>query len=289
MKNPMKLAALLFSVSCGLILAAYSVESLPGQAKQYQASTADGQMSPDSKFISVNGIRIHYLEWGRGGSHILLLHGLNGDARPWTDLAPILASEYQVLALDRRGAGESDKPIEGYDFQTLADDIAAFSMKLNLGRVILVGNSFGAQLALMTAAKKPDLVSSVILIDGGFWPKKNIAANPSPSSEIEKTIREYDPETVYPDIRVPVLMIIARGSAPGADVIAQLKEKGIDYFEEIKKAERGAKELADRKLIHGEIAIIEDTSHNVQVDQPKKLAETIKQFLSKVASIQPQK
>jgi uncharacterized membrane protein len=68
----------------------------------------------------------------------------------------------------------------------------------------------------------------------------------------------------------------------GADVIAQLKEKGIDFFEEVRKSERGAKELANRKLRRGEMTIIENTSHNVQVDQPQKLAEVIKQFLSKV-------
>jgi len=280
----MKMAALILSVSCGLMLVAFSARGLPGQTKRDQDSAVP-IISPESRFVTVNGIRLHYLEWGQKGPHILLLHGMNGDARVWSSLAPILATDYHVVAPDRRGAGESGKPEQGYNYQTLVEDVALLAGHLKLKPVSVVGHSFGAQLALMVGAMKPGLANSVIMIDGGFWPKRSTPDNAATSSEIEKTIRDYDPETVYPKISVPVLMVIARGSGPGADVIAQLKEKGIDFFEEVRKAERGAKELADRKLIHGEIATIENTGHNVQVDQPQKLAGAIKQFLSKAGFV----
>jgi pimeloyl-ACP methyl ester carboxylesterase len=286
---PMKAIALIFSVICGLVSGgAVAAENSYRQAGPAQNSAED-KLSPYSKFVDLNGIRIHYLEWGRSGPHIVLLHGMNSDASVWRDLAPILASDYHVIAPDRRGAGKSDKPVEGYNFPALVNDVALFCENLKLKQVIVIGHSFGAQLALMTSAMKPKLVSSVVLIDGGFWPRRSAPGNATPTSEIEKTSRDYDPETIYPQISVPVLMVLARGSGPDATVLAQLKEKGIDYFEEVRKSEQGAKDLANRKLSRGEMTIVENTSHNIQMDQPWKLADAIKRFLSKSVSLEDSK
>jgi pimeloyl-ACP methyl ester carboxylesterase len=280
---------LILSLICGSVFGgAVAAESLYRQAGPAQTSAED-KLSPYSKFVDLNGIRIHYMEWGRSGPPIVLLHGMNGDASVWKNLAPILASDYHVVAPDRRGAGKSDKPAEGYNFPTLVNDVSLFSESLKLKPVIVIGHSFGAQLALMTSAMKPKLVSSVVLIDGGFWPKRSAPGNATPTSEIEKTSRDYDPEIIYPQISVPVLMVIARGSGPAATVVAQLKEKGIDYFEEVRKSEQGAKELANRKLSRGEMIIVENTSHNIQMDQPWKLADAIKRFLSKRVSLEDSK
>jgi pimeloyl-ACP methyl ester carboxylesterase len=277
-----KVATLILSVICGSVLVSISAGNLQGQVDLDPNNAVSGAMSPDSKFITVNGMRIHYLEWGRSGPHIILLHGMNGDARVWRDLAPILASDYHVMAPDRRGTGESDKPNKGYDFQTLVNDVALFSENLKLKSVIVIGHSFGAQLALMLAANKPELLSSVVLIDGGFWPKRATPDNAAPSSEIERTSRDYDPEAVCPKISKPVLLVVARGAGPGSEIIAQLKEKGIDYFEEVRKAEQGAKDLANRKLSQGEMIVVENTGHNIHVEQPQLLAKAIKQFLARL-------
>ncbi|HTY61642.1 MAG TPA: alpha/beta hydrolase [Acidobacteriota bacterium] len=280
----MKVTALVPLAIAGLVAAAVSGTISCGQTQFNQNNAAYGGISPDSKFVTLNGIRVHYLEWGRGKSYIILLHGMNGDARTWRDLAPFLASDYHILAPDRRGSGESEKPNEGYDYPTLVNDVALFSEHLKLESTIVIGHSFGAQVAMMLAAKKPESVRALVLIDGGFWPKRITPGSTAPSSEIEKMSRDYDPETVYPKIRVPVLMVVARGAGPGAEVIAQLKEKGIDFFEEVSKAEQGVKDLANQKLRRGQMVVIENTSHNVQADQPKKLAEAIKQFLSDLES-----
>jgi pimeloyl-ACP methyl ester carboxylesterase len=239
---------------------------------------ANPAMSPNSKYTTVNGIRIHYLEWGSSGPVIILLHGMNDDAMIWKDLAPILASGYRIIAPDRRGTGSSDKPEKGNDFKTLVNDIALMAESLNLKPFILIGHSFGAEIALAMAAEKPGLIRSVVLVDGGFWPKRADDSTTA-SSEIEKTSRDYDPEVVYPKVTLPVLLVIAHGTGPGADVLDELKKQGIDYLEEIKKTEQRVRDLVDRKLHNGQITFIENTRHWVQVDQPKSLAQAIKQFL----------
>lgn len=111
---------------------------------------------PQSRYVVANGIRIHYLEWGKGNATVILLHGLYDSAEVWSSVAPVLAHGYRVIAPDHRGSGRTDKPVEGYDDGTLARDVEALIVNLNLGRVHLVGHSAGAGVAMTVAASAPE-------------------------------------------------------------------------------------------------------------------------------------
>jgi pimeloyl-ACP methyl ester carboxylesterase len=133
-----------------------------------------GMERPGEGFVTVDGLRLHYLEWSqRGGAAaaepLLLLHGLASAAAIWELTAPGLAAERRVVALDQRGHGLSDKPDEGYDFATIvADDLAAADA-LGLGpRFAVAGHSWGANVALELAARHPERVTALLLVDGGF-------------------------------------------------------------------------------------------------------------------------
>lgn len=251
-----------------------------GERSQKSINSSDQTgTSFESRHETINDIRIHYLEWSSAGPPIILLHGMNDDAGIWESFAPLLASEYHVIAPDRRGVGSSGIPKDGYNFSTLISDISLLIKKLGIGPVILIGHSFGAEIALSMAAQQPDLIHSVVLVDGGFWPKEE--NNPSGnSSEIERASSEYDPEILYPDVTSPVLLVFARGSGPGKDMLAGLEARGIDFFEEVRKKEQAAIGLANRKLDRKRIAFVENTGHWIQVDQPQILAETINRFIA---------
>lgn len=137
-------------------------------------TTAGGETRPSDGYVTVGGLRLHYLEWPQrggvaGAPPLLLLHGLASAAAIWELLAPTLAGERRVVALDQRGHGLSDKPNDGYDFATIiADDIAAADA-LSLGpRFAVAGHSWGANVALELAARHPDRVDALLLVDGGF-------------------------------------------------------------------------------------------------------------------------
>lgn len=122
-------------------------------------------------YVNGAGVRLHYIEWGQqtDKTPLLLLHGLASAARIWDLVAPTLARDRRVVALDQRGHGQSEKPDHGYDFATMsADDIAAVDA-LGLGeRFAVAGHSWGANVALELAAAHPDRVAALILVDGGF-------------------------------------------------------------------------------------------------------------------------
>ena len=58
--------------------------------------------------MSVNGVSLHYLDWGGDGQPLLLLAGLFGSAHGFDEIAPVFARDFHVLALTRRGHGKSD-------------------------------------------------------------------------------------------------------------------------------------------------------------------------------------
>jgi pimeloyl-ACP methyl ester carboxylesterase len=125
-------------------------------------------VTPKNQFVELRGLRFHYRDWGGSGQPLVLLHGLASNSLIWKLVAPLLARRFRVLALDQRGHGPSDKPDDGYDFQSITGDLQAFIEALSLERPALVGHSWGANVALQFAAERPDDVSWLALVDGGF-------------------------------------------------------------------------------------------------------------------------
>jgi pimeloyl-ACP methyl ester carboxylesterase len=117
--------------------------------------------------IELRGLRFHYRSYPGTGPPLVLLHGLASTSRIWLLVGPLLARRFRVFALDQRGHGESDKPEEGYDFETVAADLDAFLQALGLDWPVLVGHSWGGNVALQYAAMVPDRVQALVLVDGG--------------------------------------------------------------------------------------------------------------------------
>jgi len=123
-----------------------------------------------------DGTGLYLRDWGQGRP-VVLIHGwpLSGDS--WEYLSVRLAGAgFRVIAYDRRGFGRSDQPFSGYDYDTLADDLAAILTGLSLEDVVLVGFSMGggevARYMSRHAGKgvsRAVLISSVVpmLQDGG--------------------------------------------------------------------------------------------------------------------------
>jgi pimeloyl-ACP methyl ester carboxylesterase len=132
--------------------------------------------APTDRTIPGDGVSLHARDWGGDGTPVVLLHGLASNARIWDGVAQRLAGAgMRVIALDQRGHGESEQPAGGYDFATVCRDLAAALDALGLQRPVLVGHSWGANVALQYAAERAEAVAGLVLVDGGFlgvadWP-----------------------------------------------------------------------------------------------------------------------
>ena len=122
---------------------------------------------PSDCYTELRGLPFHYRDWGGDGRPVLLLHGLASTCHIWDLVAPLLAADFRVVALDQRGHGQSAQVDDGYDFATVRGDAAAFIEHLGWQRPIIVGHSWGADVALELAAARPELASGLIFVDGG--------------------------------------------------------------------------------------------------------------------------
>ena len=121
------------------------------------------------RFITVNGLRIHYLEWGSVGKQpLILLHGIARVARAFAPLAPHFASDYRVIAVDLRGHGDSGwDPRGAYLVEDYVRGIEAFVAELGLRNIVLWGNSTGGRVAQVFAGLHPKSVAAAIVEDVG--------------------------------------------------------------------------------------------------------------------------
>jgi pimeloyl-ACP methyl ester carboxylesterase len=143
----------LYLATCLFFLSLASLVPVPATAQ----AIAD-------KFADVNGVRLHYLQAGKGDP-IILLHGYAETAHMWRPLMQQLAKTNLVIAPDLRGAGGSDAPDTGYAKADLARDIHALAVSLQLAPIKLVGHDIGLMVAYAYAAQYPAEVRRVVLMD----------------------------------------------------------------------------------------------------------------------------
>ena len=128
------------------------------------SSTADHSAEIASGFADLPGARLHYLAAG-SGEPVILLHGYAETSHMWRPLMARLAATNTVIAPDLRGAGQSAKPAGGYDKKTMAEDIHALAVALDLKRIRLVGHDIGLMVAYAYAAQHPAEIDRLVLMD----------------------------------------------------------------------------------------------------------------------------
>jgi non-heme chloroperoxidase len=110
-----------------------------------------------------HGMHLEYAEQGpRGGTTLLLLHGITDNWRSFEPVMPWLPPEWHVIALSQRGHGGSDAPADGYRPGRFAADAAALARALDLPPLVVVGHSMGAANAMRLAADHPQSVRAVV-------------------------------------------------------------------------------------------------------------------------------
>jgi pimeloyl-ACP methyl ester carboxylesterase len=127
------------------------------------------QLQPTEKTLTVNGLRLHYLEWGRPDAPPLVcVHGYTSSAQAFNALARRLQDRYRIIAPDVRGHGESAwSPVRAYEYADQAGDLAAFVDRLELRRFTLIGTSMGGIIAMAYIAAQGGRLNGLVINDIG--------------------------------------------------------------------------------------------------------------------------
>lgn len=110
---------------------------------------------------AVNGVKIHYAAGGKG-TPVILLHGVPKTMFFWRKVIPLLTPHHTVVAMDLRGFGDSERPADGYDTESLGADVAALATHLGLQQFAVIGEDWGAAVAYATAAFHRDRVTHLV-------------------------------------------------------------------------------------------------------------------------------
>ncbi|GAC1586887.1 MAG: alpha/beta hydrolase [Acidimicrobiales bacterium] len=122
---------------------------------------------------ATGGVELSVCDWDvdsgpSAGVPFLLVHGLASNARLWDGVARRLAAaDHPVVAVDQRGHGLSDKPDDGYDYETVCADLVAVLDHLGWDRAVVVGQSWGGNVVVEFAGRHPDRLVGACGIDGG--------------------------------------------------------------------------------------------------------------------------
>lgn len=166
MKTNKRYGMLLFGL--GVLALCCPTAPAAGQSAQRTVAATSVQTAPDVTPVhhttQVNGILLHYVTAGKG-EPLVLLHGFGETWYEWRDLIPELAAHYTVIMPDLRGAGDSERPIAGYDKKTMAADVHALVQQLGYKSINLVGHDIGLMVAYAYAAGYRTEVRRLALLD----------------------------------------------------------------------------------------------------------------------------
>jgi pimeloyl-ACP methyl ester carboxylesterase/catechol 2,3-dioxygenase-like lactoylglutathione lyase family enzyme len=273
--------------------------------------------SPASRFVVVNGLRLHYLDFGGEGPPAVLHHATGFHAWVWAPIAEALTQRYRVFALDARGHGDSDKP-DAYEWKHFVADLVGFVEALRLGRVLGVGHSLGATTTAGAAAEHPDVFSAAVLLDPVVYPREFrwLTEDENPMSAIarrrrdvwddyEQVFESYRGRGAFAKWRDDLLRLYVHQGFAAFDGGVRLKcppsieaqvfsmDMGVDGWEMMSRVHvptllvRGAQsdtlsaaaaEELCRSLPHGQLRTLPDTTHTFPMEAPDEVAQMILEF-----------
>lgn len=131
---------------------------------------------PESEFVDVNGLEVHLVRSGAGDPALLLLHGFLASTFTWREVIDPLASDHLVIAFDRPAFGLTERQlppypggINPYTPDSQVELTVALLDRFDIEQAVLVGNSAGGTIAMLTALEHPDRVAALVLVDPAVY------------------------------------------------------------------------------------------------------------------------
>jgi len=174
MKKLGKIALIVLAVLLALVIIGPLVVPLPALS---DTVPPEQLADPDSQFVDINGVTVHYKEAGQGDTALLLLHGFASSTYSWREVMEPLAEDARIVAFDRPAFGLTERPMPGdfpdgvnpYTADAQVDLTVGLMDALGIERGVLVGNSAGGTIATYTALRYPERVQALVLVDAAIY------------------------------------------------------------------------------------------------------------------------
>lgn len=199
------------ATTVGLMVAAASVN-------RHLAKKAERDNPPSGQFLDVQGVRLHYVEHGKG-EPLVLLHGNGSMIQDFASsgLISMAGKRYRTITFDRPGFGHSSRPRgRVWTPQAQADLVHEALQRLGIHRAVVLGHSWGASVAAALAMKYPATVSGLVLASGYYFPsaRADVVMLSGPAVPIIGDILSYTLAPLISRAAWPLLMRKIFGPAP---------------------------------------------------------------------------
>lgn len=268
-----------------------------------------------TKRVTVGDLSIHYYQGGPSdGETILMVHGFGASKDNWLRFARYFTEDYQVIALDLPGFGDSSQPYASYDVGTQVERLATFTQALQIEKLHLIGSSMGGHISALYAARYPEQILSVALLGnaGIDSPQKSELIERlergEPNPLIVKTPQQFEQLLEFIFVEVPSMperlkQALAERSIANSThnerVFAQLVSRYIPLEPELPKIQAPTLLLwgAQDRVLHvssvevmrpllqrPSVVIMQDCGHAPMLERPRETAEHYQAFLDSVAA-----
>ncbi|MDH2426896.1 alpha/beta hydrolase [Sphaerisporangium sp. TRM90804] len=276
------------------------MRTLSAMREAYGLSMRAPRDGPDfvSRWTAVQGARIHHRASRKappGALAVVLVHGLAVSHRYMMPFAAHLAGRYRVSAIDLPGFGLSDDPGSVLELPELTDRLAEWLTVTGTGPAVLVGNSFGCQVAVDLAVRHPALVRGLVLAGptmdarGRTAPRQILRAlrdvrheDPSQAPILLRDVIDAGPRRVALTFRMALRDPVER-KLPLIDVPVLVTRGALEPI----IPQRWAEQVTGL-LPRGELAVVPSSPHNVNYAAAGRLAAVVTPFLDRLAARRPE-
>jgi esterase len=248
--------------------------------------------------ISVNDKKVHIQELNKGAEQtVVMIHGMFSNLSIYYfNIAPILAKHFHVVMYDLKSHGMSERFLDGYDLENMSSDVLALMDVLDIEKAHLVGYSFGGLISLKTALKAPDRIEQLVVIEApdpqdekarGIIDQyskeflEHYVANFTDTTKVqmgkrqmEKNHRMY--EFLFNQTTIKSDMIKEKHFLSEVD-FSELKPSSLLMYGEDSNC-RPTGEWLNEQIGNSELKLIPG-DHNIPIQEPVLIAETITHFL----------
>lgn len=182
------------------------------------AKNAERDNPPTGKFVSVDGVRLHYIDRGEG-TPLVMLHGNGSMVQDFesSGLIDLAVRKYRVIAFDRPGFGHSERPRTViWTAKAQAELIHKALAQIGIERPIVLGHSWGASVALALAQEYPQTVSGLVLASGYYYPtvRLDVVAMAGPAIPLVGDIVRHAISPILGRLMWPAALRMIFGPAP---------------------------------------------------------------------------
>ncbi len=204
------------------------------------------ELIPDSRYVVVNGVHLHYVQAGDpSGGDIVLLHGIGASIFIWRFLFPILQTRHRVTAFDFAGFGKSSKDRRiNYGLDAQAESISEALTKIGIEKATLVGSSMGGAIALWMAKRWPERFDHVVAVG----PATDSSRMPGITQHFAATAPWFRHTVNKRTIKVILGYVVSNKTLITDSVVDRYLEPFRDRGESLRAFVAATAVLADRRL-----------------------------------------